>query len=214
MATRVNVGCGASPTPGWINLDNSLSIVLSRAPDPALRALTKLRVLNAGSLGVIDAARRFGIQRASATNLPFQDASVDVIYTSHMLEHLDRETARRFLKETQRVLRPGGWIRIAVPDLERYVREYDMTGDADAFVDRLRLAVPPATGRERFLQRVVGFRGHRWMYDSVSLLRLLESYDFTEIGLREAGETHIPDVSGLDLREREGDSIYAEGRKG
>ena len=29
---RVNVGCGSSPTPGWVNFDNSLSVRAARWP--------------------------------------------------------------------------------------------------------------------------------------------------------------------------------------
>jgi SAM-dependent methyltransferase len=210
--TRVNVGCGSSPTAGWVNLDNSPSIALSRVPGFVLGAFAKLGVLEPGRLAVVDAARRFEIRRASATDLPFQAGTVDVVYSSHMLEHLDRLEAHAFLLEAFRVLRPGGWVRITVPDLQRYVREYEQSGDADEFLDRLRLAASRASRRERLLLRATGFRGHRWMYDSASLTRLLESCGFT-VALLDAGETLMPNVGDLDLREREGDTIYAEGRK-
>jgi len=50
--------------------------------------------------------------------LPFPDASVAVLYTSHTLEHLFPEDALRLLREVHRVLRPDGVARIAVPDLD------------------------------------------------------------------------------------------------
>lgn len=53
-----------------------------------------------------------------AKGIPFPDGSVDVVYHSHLLEHLDRDVAERFLREVQRVLRLGGIQRIVVPDLE------------------------------------------------------------------------------------------------
>ncbi len=56
--------------------------------------------------------------------LPFKDGSVDGCYASHLLEHLPRETARRLLLECLRVLRSGGVLRLAVPDLEVIVGEY------------------------------------------------------------------------------------------
>jgi predicted SAM-dependent methyltransferase len=213
MQVRVNVGCGPNPTPGWVNIDNSPSVLLSRSPDMLLKALTRLGLLKAEQVRVIHTARQLGIRRASATNLPFEEGSVDVIYSSHMLEHLDREQATEFLAEAHRVLRPNGWIRIVVPDLERYVREYREQGNADALIDRLRLAMPRERGRRRLIQRVVGFRGHRWMYDSASLTHLLALHGFTDSAVVDAGETQIPGVGELDLREREDDSIYCEARK-
>lgn len=56
--------------------------------------------------------------------LPFGDAEVDVCYASHILEHLTREQAQLLLRESLRVLRSGGIIRLAVPDLEAIPREY------------------------------------------------------------------------------------------
>jgi len=49
---------------------------------------------------------------------PWQPNSVDEIYSRHMLEHLDPEEANRALIAWFKVLRPGGLLRLIVPDLE------------------------------------------------------------------------------------------------
>ncbi len=59
-----------------------------------------------------------------AKGLPFADEEIDAVYHSHVLEHLEPEVARALLRECFRVLRPGGTLRIAVPDLEAIVRGY------------------------------------------------------------------------------------------
>ena len=56
--------------------------------------------------------------------LPFADNSVDAVYHAHVLEHLSREDGRNFLKESVRVLRPGGVLRVVIPDLEDLCRFY------------------------------------------------------------------------------------------
>jgi len=56
--------------------------------------------------------------------IPFTDAEFDVVYHSHVLEHFSKEEGKNFIKECHRVLKPGGIIRIAVPDLERIIKEY------------------------------------------------------------------------------------------
>jgi predicted SAM-dependent methyltransferase len=56
--------------------------------------------------------------------IPFPETSFDVVYHSHLLEHFSRKRALPFLRECYRVLRPGGVIRVAVPDLEKIVRAY------------------------------------------------------------------------------------------
>jgi SAM-dependent methyltransferase len=56
--------------------------------------------------------------------IPFPDCSYDVVYHSHLLEHLPKENSLKFVKECFRVLKPGGIIRIVVPDFENMVNEY------------------------------------------------------------------------------------------
>lgn len=64
--------------------------------------------------------------------LPFPDSSADAVYHSHVLEHLDPHTGARFIRECRRILKPGGVLRIAVPDLEAICREYLRALDAAA----------------------------------------------------------------------------------
>ncbi len=56
--------------------------------------------------------------------IPAETASYDVIYHSHVLEHFPKDKAENFLRECFRVLKPGGLLRIAVPDLEQIARLY------------------------------------------------------------------------------------------
>lgn len=58
------------------------------------------------------------------TGLPFIPASVDVCYASHVIEHLERPAAKQLLLECHRVLKPGGIIRLVVPDLEGIAKIY------------------------------------------------------------------------------------------
>ena len=69
---------------------------------------------------------------------PFADGTFDAVYGSHVLEHLEPETAKCLLRDCLRILKPGGIIRVAVPDLETIARLYlaslEMTlaGDPEA----------------------------------------------------------------------------------
>jgi ubiquinone/menaquinone biosynthesis C-methylase UbiE len=51
---------------------------------------------------------RIELRVAPATSLPFEDASVDVVLTSHVIKHLDDEALRKTFTEVARVLRGGG----------------------------------------------------------------------------------------------------------
>ena len=56
--------------------------------------------------------------------LPFSNGRFDVVYSSHVLEHLTPLAARDLVLECLRVLAPGGIIRIVVPDLQSIVAFY------------------------------------------------------------------------------------------
>ena len=56
--------------------------------------------------------------------IPFEKASFDAVYHSHVLEHLNPVEGRQLIQECYRVLAPGGVLRVVVPDLERIARLY------------------------------------------------------------------------------------------
>jgi predicted SAM-dependent methyltransferase len=56
--------------------------------------------------------------------IPFPENSFDVVYHSQVLEHFEKDDAVKFIKECFRVLKPGGIIRVVVPDLENIASEY------------------------------------------------------------------------------------------
>lgn len=66
---------------------------------------------------------------------PFENDSFDVVYHSHVLEHFTKEKAILFIQECYRVLKPGGILRLAVPDLEQiarlYLQKLEENNDAD-----------------------------------------------------------------------------------
>ena len=52
----------------------------------------------------------------AAKRLPFKDNTFDLIYASHVLEHIPWYMTEQVLKEWVRVLKPGGWLEVWVPD--------------------------------------------------------------------------------------------------
>ncbi len=92
MPCLLNIGCGHTRHPDWINMD------VAGPPDVIAR----------------DAAR----------GIPFRAGAFDAVYHSHMLEHLPRQAVPGFLADCLRVLKPGGVLRVAVPDLEGAARAY------------------------------------------------------------------------------------------
>ena len=56
--------------------------------------------------------------------LPYADNTFDAVYHSHVLEHFQVDDGKRYIGECFRVLKPGGILRVAVPDLEQICRLY------------------------------------------------------------------------------------------
>lgn len=56
--------------------------------------------------------------------LPVENCEADVVYSSHFLEHVPRNRVSAFISECFRIVKPGGKIRLVVPDLEEMCRVY------------------------------------------------------------------------------------------
>jgi len=100
----------------------------SQLADPTVKRLN----LGAGKLpvpGFIDIDKKNG---SEVYPLPYDDNSIAEIRASHILEHFPYEKALDVVKEWVRVLKPGGLIKIAVPDFEWIAREYLEGKDVDA----------------------------------------------------------------------------------
>jgi len=210
---RINIGCGPKPTKGWKNFDNYLIVRLSKFPLlPTL--LKRVGLIDKSQVAFFQFARKHSIEYGDATKgLPIPTGSVDVLYSSHMLEHLDQKEVALFLKEARRILRSGGIIRITVPDLRMQVQQYIESNDADAFILATNLTQPrPRTIAQRLRILLVGTRHHQWMYDGMSLFRLLEDHGFIDSKILKAGESTIDNPQDLDLNERDSESVYIEAK--
>lgn len=116
----------------------------------------------------------------------FQDNSVDLIYNCHVLEHFHRGKATKVLKEWHRTLKPGGILRIAVPDFEALCELYMQTRD-------MSLVIGPIVGRQNYLYNI-----HYNIFDFESLKKLLIETGFKEVrryDWRETEHANIDDYS-------------------
>ena len=162
--------------------------------------------------------------------LPFAADSFSAIYASHVVEHLYLKDAQKLLAECRRVLKPGGVVRIVVPDLRSMAKAYLRNGEvedlyitakelsADRFNERLSFRSPaPPTGSPLYKLYTLwkDFHHHKWMYDSESLAHYVETAGFTEVSPKQYLESAISGIAEVEEAERilDGAGVCVEGRR-
>ena len=91
-----------------------------------------------------------------ADRLFYDDASVDEIYSSHMLEHLSPEELESAIKEWRRVLKPGSKVTVRCPNFEVYLREW-LAGDDEYRLGWGRINIFGHSGRGEGMWHRIGF---------------------------------------------------------
>jgi SAM-dependent methyltransferase len=198
---KLNLGCGTVAPASWLNVDFAIGAKLNRSlARPIARRIFKTPWPQ--NVFIHDLTTRF----------PWADASADTVYTSHTLEHLSREAGEHFMAECRRVLKPGGTLRIVVPDLARIVGEYQ-SGKVDGrdFLAELGAHAPWA-GRGKLRQIVALFSGslHLCMYDEKALLDLTAKHGFA-CKRAEPFKSAISDISDIEREDRAMGELILEG---
>lgn len=141
----------------------------------------------------LDATKRF----------PFDDGSLDYIYSEHMIEHISWESASFMLKEVFRVLKPDGFVRTATPDMQ-------------VIVDLLRQPASPEGQRyvewilDNHMKGVASHLpqfavncifhswGHTFIYDEVTLRLALERAGFVDIERCTYGQSAHAELNDIE----------------
>ena len=196
---RLNLGSGPVAVPGWVNIDRSPNVWLDRIPG-AKRLLRRAGVLNDGHMRSWSRE----IQRHDIRRLPNTTGSVDAIYSSHALEHLYLEEAQSVLTECSRVLRPGGIIRLALPDATRIAREFVATSDTAEggreFNARLLAQPTKRPGLLGSLKAATGGHVHYWQPTAPLVEDMLTRAGFEQVSRMKYREGNLPGVSGIETR--------------
>jgi ubiquinone/menaquinone biosynthesis C-methylase UbiE len=117
---------------------------------------------------------------------PFPDNVFDFIRSEHMIEHIPHLDGLRLLQECHRVLKPGGFIRIATPDLKKLAKLYDapLLDAQRAYVDAVfRHFCKDYDGSEVgvAVNNMFLSLGHLFIYDSGTLGEWMQRAGFTDI---------------------------------
>jgi predicted SAM-dependent methyltransferase len=156
---KLNLGCGKDIRPGWINIDAGVN---------PFKSSTDTIIVN------------YDLRRG----LPFDNGSIDLIYSSHFFEHLDTITGFALMQECFRVLKPGGTFRVSCPDARLTIQAY-IDRDAEYFAKATELLESyfpePANLRSPidYVDLTARAWEHRTLYDVDKMTRLLLRTGFT-----------------------------------
>lgn len=203
----INYGCGLSAPDGWLNFDGSPRLAFERVPLVGT-------IMRSTGKALFPANVRYG---NIVSGLPVADNSARGVYCSHVLEHIDRAGIEVALRNTHRILAPGGTFRLIVPDIkwraENLLSEI-AKGTVSAADDFMREAYlgkeQRARGMMGRLRAMMGNSDHLWMYDHALMKRLLEEAGFTDIRPCEFGDAQDPKFHEVEDEGRFFDSGHKE----
>jgi SAM-dependent methyltransferase len=141
--------------------------------------------------------------------LPIESSSIDYIVAVHVLQDLTWGDIPPALREVLRILKPGGYFRLAVPDIDRAIDAY-RRGDAQYF------HVPNCDAQSvgaKFITQIIWYGSVRTPCTFDFVHESLESSGFVSVLRCRFGETASPhaEITALDNRERE--SLFVEAQR-
>lgn len=122
----------------------------------------------------------------------FPDECADVVFSEMMLEHITPRQAYSFLDDCHRILRPGGLIRIVIPDFSLTWRLKDPD------YARVNGGVTGATTWKGHLKSIVFCHGHQGLWNSQLLQDVMESIGFKDCRQHRAGESNRPEFVDIE----------------
>jgi len=167
---KLQIGSGYNMLEGWLNADFNPS---TRQPGQIY----------------LNATHRF----------PFPDESIDYVFSEHMIEHIWWPDGQTMLKESNRILRPGGRIRISTPNLESIVSLLDqpLTPLKEQYIK---------LSTDKYIPHAIDYQpgfvinnffwdfGHYFVYDTKTLELALRTAGFTDITCckpMQSGDTNL-----------------------
>lgn len=144
--------------------------------------------------------------------LDYDTDSVDLIFSSHTLEHFTYDEGLNFLKECYRVMKAEALIRIIVPDADHILNVYKKH-ELRSYYKCVNAGVANAKSESDALFHLL-FEGHKTMYNERALTDILKQAGFADIKPMSFG------VSQSEVMQREAIDMYptmsliVEARKG
>lgn len=146
--------------------------------------------------------------------LPLNDSSISGIFTEHCLEHIEFAQCQQVMREMYRTMKPGGYVRIVVPDAELYFDQYRLHKEGGAA--KMPYAESDPIGGvftpTMSINRIMHAHGHRFIYDFETMASLLGSVGFRGMTKQCFGKGADPKLL-IDTPSRAIESLYVEARR-
>lgn len=152
---------------------------------------------------------RINLQCDIRNGLPLADDSIDYAVSIHALPEVPYDGLIPVLRELRRVLRPGGVLRLCLPDLLKGVDAY-RRGERDYFL------VPDTDAASlggKLITQLIWYGYSRTLFTSDFVEELLLKAGFTSVAHCRFRQTASPHAEIVQLDNRERESLFVEATK-
>ncbi len=148
--------------------------------------------------------------------LPIANGHAAGVFSEHCFEHLVFGDFVGVAEELYRILMPGAWIRVIVPDAELYFAEYGkfLNGQPYAmpFQDEDMRRSEGLYSPIFSINRIMRDHEHQFIYDFQAMRAMLENAGFVNIEKKSFGHSNDP-MLVQDTEGRSVESLYVEGQR-
>lgn len=189
MTKILNVGCGLTIAENAINIDSSLSLLLRSVPI-INKSITKFpKEVKYGNI---------------VNGLNYKSNYFDVVYSSHMLEHLSRVDFISAISELYRVTKKGGVFRFVIPDIEYLIKKYSDNKNICEFLKESGLGY--FESKKGLINKIIYAltnTKHEWLWSYTELEKILLEVGFNSV--RRAyymDSTYKGELSSIEIQDR------------
>lgn len=182
---RLNLGSGPKYIDGFINIDKSVNIILSRIKI-LKKILHKLNLIETQHLAEWDKRIIF----KDVKKIKFKSETVHYIYTSHFLEHLYMWEAEAVLQHCYSILKKNGILRIVLPDLSHFIKEFNQLYPLNPVKASLDFNISLLSHPIAKTKKILGFiqlsdHIHKWHPTKELVINILKNVGFQVIDIQD-----------------------------